>query len=122
MRHVRSRRSSRRGTVAVIVALILTGLLGVLAIAFDGGNLMAERRHAQATADAAAMAAASVLYEHYPKNNGKDPDDTAKKAALDIAKANGYTNDGTNSVVTVNLPPKSGPYADKDGYVEVLVT
>jgi hypothetical protein len=108
--------------VVVVVALSLTGLLGVLAIAFDGGNLQSERRHAQATADAAAMAAASVLYQKYPLYNGVDTLGTAKQAALDTASANGYTNDGTTSVVTVNIPPASGPYAGLASYAEVLVT
>jgi hypothetical protein len=108
--------------VVVVVALALTGLLGVLAIAFDGGNLQSERRHAQATADAAAMAAASVFYQQYPKYNGVDVMGTAKQAALDTASANGYTNDGTTSVVTVNIPPASGPYQGLASYVEVLVT
>src|SRR5262249_21761606 len=112
----------RRGTVVVVVALCLTGLLGVLAIAFDGGILQAERRHAQATADAAAMAAASVLYQKYPQYNGVDSDGSAKNAALDIASANGHPNDGTNSIVRVTLPPASGPYQGLAGYAEVLVT
>jgi hypothetical protein len=112
----------RRGAVVVLVALSLTALVGVLAIAFDGGNLQTEKKHAQATADAAAMAAASILYENYPTYAGKDTPGTAQQAALDEASANGYTNDGTTSVVTVNIPPQSGPYQNLDGYVEVLVT
>jgi hypothetical protein len=105
-----------------LVALCLTGLVGVLAVAFDGGNLLAEKRHAQATADSAAMAAASVLYESYPKYSGADTAGTAKQAALDVAAANGYSNDGTTSVVTVNIPPASGPYTGQAGYAEVIVT
>jgi hypothetical protein len=97
-------------------------LLGIVAVALDGGVLHTERRHAQATADAAALAAASVLYEAYPKNQGADPEDKAKKAAEDYAKSNGYTNDGTTSKVDIAIPPGSGAYAGKAGYVEVRVT
>ncbi len=120
--HSRGSSRRRRGTVVVLVALCLTGLLGVLAIAFDGGILQNEKKHAQATADAAAMAGASCLYQNYPSDSGTDPSGTASSAAFATASANGYTNDGTNSVVTVNIPPASGPYAGKSGYIEVLVT
>jgi hypothetical protein len=68
------------------------------------------------------MAAASVFYQQFPQYNGVDTLGTAKQAALDFASANGYTNDGTNSVVTVNIPPASGPYAGLSSYAEVLVT
>jgi hypothetical protein len=112
----------RRGTVAVVVALSLTALFGYVALTSDGGVLLAERQRAQATADASALAAASVLYQHYPKNSGTDPDGSASQAAFDEASHNGYTNDGTQSSVTVNIPPASGPYQGKAGYVEVLVT
>jgi hypothetical protein len=115
-------RPRRAGTVTVVVALSLTALMGVVAIAVDGGNLQSEKRHAQATADACAMAAASVLYQNYPQYSGTGPVGTATQSALDIATANGYTNDGTTSVVTVNIPPASGPYAGQAGYADVLVT
>lgn len=117
-----SRAASRRAAVTGLVALALPGLVGVLAIAVDGGALLTERRHAQATADAAALAAAADLFRNYATNQGLDPGGTAKQAALNLAGANGYTNDGVTSTVTVNVPPKSGSYAGKAGYAEVLVT
>ncbi len=117
----RSRRM-RRGVIAVFVALCLVGLVGVAAISLDGGLLYLEQRRAQTCADASAMAAACDLYKNYPTNNGTDPSGTAKQSALDVATGNGYTNDGTNSVVTVNIPPKSGPYAGLNGYTEILLT
>ena len=43
---------NRRGIVAVLVALSLVAILGVTAIALDGGMLLQERRDVQATADA----------------------------------------------------------------------
>src|SRR5262245_44061548 len=113
-------RSPRRGTVTVLVAVCLVALLGVVALALDGGALMTERRHAQATADAAALAAACDLYDNYWTNSGADPSGTAASSALATAAANGYTNDGVTSRVTVNIPPQSGFYAGVRGYVEVL--
>jgi hypothetical protein len=116
------RTKRRRGTVAVVVALSAIGLCGYVALATDGGVLLSERQRAQAAADAAAMAGASVLYQHYPRNNGQDAGGLASQAASDKANQAGYTNDGTHSTVTVNIPPASGTYQGQDGYVEVLIT
>src|SRR5262249_37769978 len=103
-------------------AVCSTVLLSFVAISVDGGVLVDEKRHAQSTADAAAMAAASVMYENYAKFQGQDVDGSAAAAAYAYAAKNGYTNDGTNSAVVVNIPPKSGPYRGLDSYTEVLVT
>ncbi len=116
------RNERRRGIIAVFVAVCLTALIGVVAIAIDGGMLYDQLRKGRATADAAAMAAASDLFQNYPANQGRDPGYTAHAAALAVASANGYTNDGVNSTVTVNIPPTSGIYAGLAGYVEVIVT
>jgi len=114
-------RARRRGMIAVAVAVCLVVMFGVVAIALDGGGLLAERRHAQATADAAALAAACDLYDNYWLNNGADPNGTARASALKTAASNGYANDGTTSIVNVNMPPTSGLYAGRSGYVEVVV-
>jgi hypothetical protein len=96
-------------------------LAGVVAIALDGGRLLEERRRTQTAADAAALAAAADLYANYPANQGADPAGTAQAAALRLAAANGYANDGTASVVTVNIPPQSGAFAGRSDFVEVVV-
>jgi Flp pilus assembly protein TadG len=114
-------RTPRRGVIAVLVAVSLLAILGVVALVLDGGVLMAERRHAQEVADAAALAAACDLYANYSTNNGLDPSGTAKASALATAAADGYANDGTTSTVTVHIPPTSGDYVGKAGYAEVLV-
>jgi Flp pilus assembly protein TadG len=120
-----ARSKRRQGTIAALVALCLLILLGVAAVTIDGGMLLAERRHAQATADAAALAAADDLLQNYLRSNGIDSG-TARASAVTTACANGYTS--TNSVVTVNLYPASyqgGPHAGTPvppGYAEVTVT
>jgi Flp pilus assembly protein TadG len=125
-RHV-NRRQTRRGAIVVLVAFCLTVLLAFVAIAIDGGGLLEQRRQAQATADAAALAAAENLFLNYPKNKGVDSGGTASSAALAIAAANGFNNDGTRSVVTVRENPQSylgGPNQGTTipkGYVEVTV-
>ena len=64
--------SSRRGTVTPLTVLNLALLVGVVALAVDGGTLMETRRHVQAAADAAALAAAADLYSNYTANQGID--------------------------------------------------
>jgi hypothetical protein len=107
--------------MVVWLAVSLAALIAVVALAMDGGRLLAERQHMQATADASALAAAGVLYNEYPTNGGLDSQGNARNAALQMATANGVTN-GTNGTVTVNIPPLSGDFAGQSGYAEVIVT
>src|SRR4051812_8616934 len=101
-------RHKRPGSVVVFVAVSLTLVLGFAAVSIEGGLVQHNRRLAQSTADAAALAAASELYANFPTLNGADSG-TGKTRALAVATANGVPNDGTNSKVTVNIPPQSGP-------------
>jgi hypothetical protein len=101
-------------------------MMSFVAIAVDGGMLMAQRRQVQATADAAAMAAACVLYENFPNyvQTGSFPVGAAQKAAQDMALANGVDANAPNTQVIVNIPPQSGPYSDPNkfpGAVEVII-
>src|SRR5439155_15692932 len=100
-------RGSRTGAIAVLVAVCLIVLLAFVAISVDGGGLLEERRQAQATADAAALAAAEDLFLNYPKNKGLDTGGNAVTKALAIAAANGFSNDGTKSIVTVRSSPQT---------------
>jgi Flp pilus assembly protein TadG len=115
-------RTPRRGMILVQVAVALSLLMTVLAVTVDLGLLLVERRHAQATADAAALAAASDLYAKWNSNQGADTSGSAKSSALGVASANGYTNDATTSSVTVNIPPLAGNFIGVAGYAEVIVT
>lgn len=112
---------ARRGNMIVLIAVGLVAILGLVAISVDGGAMLSERRQAQAVADAAALAAASDLYDNYWINSGDDPNGTAAASAFKVAADNGYTNDKVTSKVEVFLPPKTGPYTGKRGYVEVVV-
>jgi hypothetical protein len=114
-------RPSRPGTVCVMVAVCLTAILGAVAVSLDGGAMFAERRHAQAVADAAALAAACDLYENHWSHNGEDVKGTGKSSAEGTAKENGYNNDGVTNKVKVYIKPATGPYKGKRGYAEVVV-
>ena len=125
MRFSQAAGAGRRAVIAVKAAILMPALLGVVALALDTGLLYDRERHAQAAADAAALAAAGDLFLTYTNSdyldNGKDGG-AAKAHAEAIAKANGYPNDGVNSVVEVYIPPITGPYTGKAGHVEVYIT
>jgi len=56
-----SRKGKESGQTLVLVAVLLVGLIAVLALALDGGNIYLQRRRMQNAADAGAIAAARVL-------------------------------------------------------------
>jgi hypothetical protein len=117
----------RRGAIIILLALLLVAILGVLAIALDSGVLMDDRRQVQSGADAAALAAATQLFVHYPAIESSnftlyDPSGAAASAAQSSATTNGFPNDNVNSTVTVNIPPQSGPFTGKAAYAEVIIT
>jgi hypothetical protein len=111
----------RRGTITLLVAVLLIAIFGVVAIALDGGLLLDNHRHVQSAADAAALAAADDLFTNYNANDGSDPSGTAATSAKSTASANGFSNDGVTSTVTVNIPPTSGSFNGKKGYAEVII-
>ena len=53
------------GQAIVLVALVLTVLFGFLGLAIDGGRGYLDRRHVQASVDAAALAAAFDYMNHH---------------------------------------------------------
>src|SRR5262249_5369888 len=92
--------------IAVQVAVTLTALTGAVALVVDGGILLAERRHAQTTADAAALAAATDLYKNYNTKGGIDGGSAATSART-TASSNGYANDAVAANGTSNTPRSS---------------
>jgi hypothetical protein len=101
-----------RGQAIVLIVLMLTALLGITALAVDGGRLYSGRRSAQNSADNAALAGALALC------NSGDP----LVASFASADNNGYDNDGTSNIVEVNHPPMSGLNIGDNEYVEVIIT
>src|SRR5215217_5534843 len=120
----------RKGTVVVVAAISMTALLAFVALSIDGGLLVDKRRQVQSAADAAALAAANDLYANWWKTSsvygadykGKDPGGTAKAAAKAAAKANGYEDGVDGCVVTVNIPPLTGPFTGKACHTEVIIS
>jgi Flp pilus assembly protein TadG len=87
----------------VMTAALLPVVVGVMALALDGGLMYLQRQQAQSTADAAALAGAYQLY------NGSNFS-VAQNAAVAIAKQNGFTIQSSK----ITQP--------KTGYVAVSVT
>ena len=121
----RTNRVRRRGAVAVLVAICLIPLIGVLALSLEGGMMLAARRRAQTVADASAYAAACQLYKQSSLDpTGLDVLGKAHAAASANAKANDFNNDGKTNKVEVNLPPssQSPSWQINPGFVEVIIT
>jgi Flp pilus assembly protein TadG len=95
--------TSRRGIVLVLVAVLLPVVIGVMALALDGGLLYLQRQKAQSVADAAALAGAYQLY------NGSNFS-VAQGAAIAIGTQNGST------------IPSSQVTSPQTGYIAVSVT
>jgi Flp pilus assembly protein TadG len=89
--------NQERGQILMLVAVLLTGILGLLGLVIDAGHYYAERRQVQNAADQAAQAGAlEVLYGGSAS--------AATTAANQNAAANGFNNDGTTNTVTVTTP------------------
>ena len=83
--------TNQAGSVVVVIALILTLLLGVMAFTMDTGNIYLKRDQYQNAVEAAAMAGAIDLC-------GSDPVTTVRN----IAKANGIENAYDTTVLEVS--------------------
>ncbi|MSQ95453.1 MAG: hypothetical protein EXR98_12970 [Gemmataceae bacterium] len=127
-------KTSRRGTVAVLVAVSITLLLGMVALTLDGGLLQDNKRRVQNAADGAAIAAANTIFKNYPtiaSTGTADPGGQAAAAALNSASENGFADNAVGgglppnlaeTSVVVHIPPLSGPFTGTIGYAEVIIT
>jgi len=84
----------------------------IMALVYDGGMMLAERRDQQNAADAAALAGARYVLD--------DPI-AAEDAARRIAAMNGFDDADPTQVVNVYIPPIHGTYADLPGFIEVQI-
>lgn len=116
MKYIRSKLSKRnkteRGQAMILIVFSIIGLLGMTALAIDGGNAYVDRRKAETAAAAAALTASITRIQ------GGD----WRAAALATAQTNGYDNNGTTNTVELNTPPLNGPYVGNSEYIEVIIT
>jgi len=107
-----NRKISERGQAMILIVFSIIGLLGMSALAIDGGNAYIDRRKAETAASAAALTASITRIEG----------GNWRAAALATAKANGYDNNGVTNTVELNTPPLNGPYVGNSEYIEVIIT
>ena len=102
---------SERGQVLVLVVFGIIGLVALVALAVDGGNVFADQRQAQNAADSAAFssALARIRMQNFVQR------------AYDSAAQNGYNNDGITNSVQVFSPPVSGAYEGDIEYIQVII-
>jgi hypothetical protein len=109
-------RNDEGGQMLVMLAVSLSALMGLMALAVDVGMLFHVRREVQIATDAAA--AAGALDYHYNPSGS-----TARAAAQAAAAQNGIINGSNGRIVNVTFPPStfySSPYST--GFVQAVVT
>jgi hypothetical protein len=99
----------RKGAMLAFVGVSMVALLGAVALVLDAGLGSRQRRIAQTSADAGALAAA-----HEIARSRQDLVDTAARAET---ARNGFI----SSEVTVHYPPASGLFAGNPNFAEVLI-
>ena len=105
-------REHERGQALIVIVFAIIGLVGITALAVDGGNAFLETRRAQNAADTAALGGALA------RIRGAD----WVSVVYAIAEDNGFNNDGISNVVAVNSPPISGPNEGNIEYIQVIIT
>jgi hypothetical protein len=91
--HPMNAHSTERGQVLILIAIGIVGIIGLVALAVDGGNAFADRRAAQNAADSAAYAA-TLAYVN---------DQSTYDAVFHATLQNGYPNDGQRSLVNLTI-------------------
>lgn len=106
---------SQAGQAIVLVAITMLGMIMMVGLAIDAGQLYSSRRTMQEAADAGAYAGAVVLYQQGTQAQ-------ARAAAVNDVALNGYTHGVDGFTVVVAAPPVSGAYAGNPLYVEVQIS
>jgi hypothetical protein len=106
-----------RGQAIVLVVFSMVAIIGMVALAIDGGLVLMERRRAQNAADTSAIAGALAKVANQDWN----------LAAMNRALTNGYNDDGASNIVEVYSPPVNScggnpnPYTGNGEYVQVII-
>jgi Putative Flp pilus-assembly TadE/G-like len=98
----------RRGSISVLSAFVLVGVIGVSALALEYGHGLLQKTENQRVADLAAYAGALVY-------NSTSSTASAESAANNVAALNGLSGDATPTVVT-------SPTGDGNQAMQVTVT
>jgi Flp pilus assembly protein TadG len=102
-------KSKEKGQALIIITLAAVGLFAFAALAIDGSRSYSNKRHAQNTADTAALAAALASIRCTPAPCSQaDAFAAAETAARARATSNGFTDNGDSVAVEVNLCSDAG--------------
>ncbi len=110
-----SPKPTERGQAIIIIVFAIIGMIGLTALAVDGGNAFLEQRNAQAAADSIAMDAALARVKN-PQGSLWMYD------ALSVAERTGYSPDNPDRHIQINSPPASGEYMNNPEYIQVIIT
>ncbi len=118
-------RKSERGQALILLAAGMIGLIGLLALALDGGQGFADRRHAQNAADNAAYAAAYAWIQT-AKSQGAAAATSGtawQTAGINVIEQNGYTDENTTrrSVMITNAPNGVCPENSQGVYITARI-
>jgi len=106
--------SNEAGSYLIVTGLIMPVLVGLVGLGTEAGLWYARHHKMQSAADSAAVAAATDYYLNHKAS-------ALVVQAQSIAASYGFAN-GTNGVsLTINQPPKTGPYTNDQRAVEVLI-
>ena len=126
MRSILERAKSVRGQIAIIMALAMAGLLGVMALGTDVGLMYYDHLQLQKGADAASLAGATYLNggitfaaANMNANCASQPDDAAK-AACTYAINNGLAYDANS--LTINEPGVNLPAGSPSPNLQVIAS
>lgn len=108
-------RSDQTGSYAIITALTMPTLLGLVGLGSEVGLWYYNHQHMQSAADSGAISAATA-YSIQGNTTGLTTQAQAATAAY------GFVAGANNVVVTLHQPPASGPYTSTPNAVEVIVS
>ena len=101
------------GVVAVMVVLLVPVLIGMMGLTVDVSLWYMSKRSLQNAADAAAVSGSMEIVNGNPT--------AAPTAAKTDAIRNGF-DESDGSLITINIPPTSGPNAGNAESIEVIIT
>jgi hypothetical protein len=104
----------KRGSVAIQIALLMTVLIGMVALGTEITFLMYKHRQMQSAADAAAFGAGTAIAKGYPVDFTLEADAIAAEV--------GFVNGANGVTIAVHQPPASGSHSANPTAVEVIIT
>lgn len=104
-------RSSRRGTIIVLAAVLMVVMLGVIAFAVDIGRIVTVRSELQNVADSAALAGVSQLLDRDALRGSPNP---SARIAAARAEAGRYANMNRAGGALIDLASNSANAVDGD--------